>query len=269
MQPSDAAFQWLSHPVVQLAKATERQQRCDAADYADELFHLLLLPCCIAGSKVYLLQQRAPAICGRQQAFAENLASWTKQQHVSHVLFLCGLDSQYRKEKQLEGSQLRFWSATFSSNGNSHSDAASPDSRATQAAANSSQTVSSCGCHHTPHHQEQKHVEWYSSYQLAGCLHLEQDVVVVEREVHALLPPWPLLDAAAEIGLPQSLLTIFASEGDNQQDALTLAEKVLAVLQGQTLLPTATQEQHNRLILQLPCSWRGLYGERPVDLMLL
>eukprot|EP00775_Hariotina_reticulata_P004645 gene4645-4897_t len=133
----------------------------------------------IPGSKVYLLQQRAPAICGRQQAFADN------------------------------------------------------------------------------------------SYQLAGCLCLEQDVVATEREVHALLPPWPLLDAAAKAGLQHSLLTTFAAEGDNEQDALSLAEKVLQVLQGQALLPVATQEQHIGFSLQVPCSWKGLYGERPVDLMLV
>ena len=58
-----------------------------------------------------------------------------------------------------------------------------------------------------------------SAAEAAGVEPLELDYLKDEREAHPLLPPWPLLDAAAAAGLPHALLGCFACEGDNVPQA--------------------------------------------------
>jgi proteasome assembly chaperone 2 len=168
---------------------------------------------------VFLLQQRAPAIPGRQQAFAAELASWAKEAGVGQVLLLAGLDAQYRREQQLEGSQLRYLSSSSSSDGGS---AAQLDS--------------------------------------AGVQQLEADVVENEKELHGLLPPWPTLRELQGCGVPHTLLSAFAAEGDNTADAMRVAGAALSVLAQQTGVQQQPQSQ-----LQVPCSWAGLVGRRGID----
>eukprot|EP00879_Flechtneria_rotunda_P027501 GHRR01029465.1.p1 GENE.GHRR01029465.1~~GHRR01029465.1.p1 ORF type:complete len:153 (+),score=70.17 GHRR01029465.1:754-1212(+) len=121
-----------------------------------------------------------------------------------------------------------------------------------------------------------------SSCQAVGLLQLEHDVIATEREVHSLLPPWPILDALSQQGIQYTLMTIFAAEGDNVQDSMALAGKVLGVLQLQGLTSSAcgaasgsssitiegggsgsskpSQQEAALPHLQVPCSWVGLYG---------
>jgi hypothetical protein len=51
-----------------------------------------------------------------------------------------------------------------------------------------------------------------------------------EQELHGLLPPWSLLAALAQAGLPTLLLAHYASEGDNLPDALHLGGACLRLL---------------------------------------
>lgn len=174
---------------------------------------------CPAGSPVFLLQQRAPAIPGRQQAFAAELASWVKAAGISQVLLLTGLDAQYRREQQLEGSQLRYLSSSSSSGSDGVNSAAQLDS--------------ACAA--------------------VGVQKLEADVIENEKELHGLLPPWPTLQGLQACGVPHTLLSAFAAEGDNTADAMRVAGAALSVLAQQTCM------------LQVPCSWAGLVGRRGVD----
>jgi proteasome assembly chaperone 2 len=199
---------------------------------------------------VLLLQQRAPAIPGRQQAFASELAGWAASAGVRHVLLLCGLDAQYRREQQLEGPQLRYLPAAAHSASAAAAGAAGaappPTGELSRLAVSSEAGGLDASC------------------ASAGLLALEGDVVANERELHGLLPPWPLLDAAAERGLACTLLATFAAEGDNAQDGLQLAAKVVGVLSAQGLLPA--QQQQLGAGLKTPCSWGpSLFGRQGVD----
>lgn len=176
---------------------------------------------------MYLLQQRAPAIPGRQQDFAAELAAWVKAAGVSQILLLCGLDAQYRREQQLEGSQLRYLS------GSSHGSA--------EGAEQGQQIGSSC--------------------KAVGVQQLEADVIENEKELHGLLPPWPFLQTLHQSGVPHTLLSAFAAEGDNAADGMGLATAVLAVLKQAGVLQGGQQQQP----LQVPCSWAGLMGRRTID----
>lgn len=60
------------------------------------------------GTKLYFMQQRAPAARGRQQAFADDLATWAAAAGVAQVVVLAGLDAQLRKDQQIEGSPIRY-----------------------------------------------------------------------------------------------------------------------------------------------------------------
>jgi hypothetical protein len=183
----------------------------------------------LAGSKAFLLQQRAPVIPGRQQAFAAELAAWAKAAGFAQVLLLAGLDAQYRREQQIEGSQLRFWSSTSALEG--------------------------------AEQQQQQGQAWADSCTAARVQQLEPDVVQNEKELHGLLPPWPLLQELQSNGVPGTLLSTFAAEGDNAADAMQLAGTVLCLLDKQGLAPKQQKVQQ----MQLPCSWAGLMGRRIVD----
>jgi hypothetical protein len=207
---------------------------------------------------VFLLQQRAPTIPGRQQAFAASIMTWAKQAGFSQLLLLCGLDAQYRREQQIEGTQLRFLgSSSTSSSGADTAGSSEPPATAAAAAGADSDAGG-----------------FASSCATVGLRQLESDIIQTEREVHGLLPPWPLLDAAQQQALPATLLATFAAEGDNVEDGLLLAGKVLQVLQLQGLVDAAAAaaggaagggdaqqgEGKVQMQLQVPCSWVGLYG---------
>lgn len=211
------------------------------------------------GAPLFVLQQRAPAIPGRQSNFAADMAAWAKQAGFSHVLLLCGLDAQYRREQQLEGTQLRYLDSTTSSSGSaatgSSGGAAAAQASSTEATAEAGTEGSAAG-------------SFGSSCAAVGLKVLEQEVIDTEREVHGLLPPWPLLDALQQQGLAHTLLATFAAEGDNVQDAMGLAGKLLGALQLKGLVQldgagsgsSAGGDDGVRVQLQVPCSWVGLYG---------
>jgi len=62
-------------------------------------------------SNTLLLQQRAPVAPGLQQAFADALVSWAQSAGIAKVLILGSLDGSFRRDDQLQGSQLRYWVA--------------------------------------------------------------------------------------------------------------------------------------------------------------
>jgi hypothetical protein len=62
-------------------------------------------------SNTCLLQQRAPVAPGLQQAFAEALVSWAQSAGVAKMIILGSLDGSFRRDDQLQGSQLRYWVA--------------------------------------------------------------------------------------------------------------------------------------------------------------
>ncbi len=71
--------------------------------YSMELF---ALP---GNSNTFLLQQRAPAAPGLQQAFADALIGWAQSSGVAKIFILGSLDGSFRRDDQLQGSQLRYW----------------------------------------------------------------------------------------------------------------------------------------------------------------
>lgn len=177
---------------------------------------------------MFLLQQRAPAIPGRQQAFAAELASWVKAAGIGQVLLLTGLDAQYRREQQLEGSQLRYLTSSSGSGSDGVNRAAQLDS--------------ACAA--------------------VGVQKLEAGVIENEKELHGLLPPWPTLQELQGCGVPHTLLSAFAAEGDNTADAMRVAGAALLLLAQQT---GVQQQQQLQQQLQVPCSWAGLVGRRGID----
>jgi hypothetical protein len=207
----------------------------------------------LAGTRVFLLQQRAPTIPGRQQAFSSSIMSWAKQSGFCQLLLLCGLDAQYRREQQLEGTQLRYLDSSSTAAGSGSEQPAAAAAAAAAAAGDDASFAGSCTA--------------------VGLRQLESDVIQTEREVHGLLPPWPLLDAAQQQVLPATLLATFAAEGDNVEDALQLAGRLLRVLQLHGLVADAAAAAspasgggevqgsgQAQVSLQVPCSWVGLYG---------
>jgi proteasome assembly chaperone 2 len=60
---------------------------------------------------VLVLQQRAPVLEGKHNAFAESFVAWVKSTSVNQILFLTSTDAAFRfAESQLSGSQLRYLS---------------------------------------------------------------------------------------------------------------------------------------------------------------
>eukprot|EP00983_Pelagomonas_calceolata_P093306 1157762-Pelagomonas_calceolata.AAC.2 len=59
------------------------------------------------GTTTYFLQQRAPAMKGRQAEFAANLADWLQREGVQQVIVLCGLNAVSRKDSQIMGAPTR------------------------------------------------------------------------------------------------------------------------------------------------------------------
>ncbi|KAF5842841.1 PAC2 family-domain-containing protein [Dunaliella salina] len=183
-----------------------------------ELYHL-------QGTTTYFLQQRAPAMKGRQAEFAASLAHWLQREGVQQVVVLCGLNAVSRKDSQIMGAPTRFLSS-----------AGSPLSE-----------LCASGL---------------------GLPVLEEDYLAEEKQLHGLLPPWPLLEACQQRAIPTLLLMRFVTEGDNQADGMELARQTLSFL----LLhaPSGVREQLGKgsssdassiqLQLRAPCSWAALYG---------
>jgi proteasome assembly chaperone 2 len=61
-----------------------------------------------AASNTFVLQQRAPALAGRQEALAASVAAWAAGAGFSRVVLLCGLDAQYRRDAQLADLEGRY-----------------------------------------------------------------------------------------------------------------------------------------------------------------
>jgi proteasome assembly chaperone 2 len=64
-----------------------------------------------AASNTFLLQQRAPALTGRQDAFAASMAEWIKASGFSRTVLVCGLDAQFRRDAQITDRAARFLSS--------------------------------------------------------------------------------------------------------------------------------------------------------------
>ncbi|GFH22698.1 proteasome assembly chaperone 2, partial [Haematococcus lacustris] len=64
---------------------------------------------------LYIIQQRAPAMAGRQAAAACALATLLKTEGVATAIVLCGLDSQLRRDQEIEGPEAKFDKADASS----------------------------------------------------------------------------------------------------------------------------------------------------------
>ncbi|KAG1661015.1 hypothetical protein FOA52_005330 [Chlamydomonas sp. UWO 241] len=60
---------------------------------------------------VFLLQQRAPVVLGRQAEFAENVVEWAQSQGIVQLLVLSGLDSTLRRDRQIMGDPMRYLAA--------------------------------------------------------------------------------------------------------------------------------------------------------------
>ncbi|GAX72713.1 hypothetical protein CEUSTIGMA_g169.t1 [Chlamydomonas eustigma] len=163
--------------------------------------------------KVYLLQQRAPAMQGRQAAYAQSIVAWAQSHRVGRLVVLSGLDASLCKDKQLLGPTARYYSIS--------------DTKEAAAA------------------------------QSLGIEALEAEYLQEERELHGLLPPWPLLAAAASHTLPALMLACFASEGDNIPQAMQLAtytRDLMPTLVGTALTASAAA------VLRIPCSFASLFG---------
>jgi proteasome assembly chaperone 2 len=197
-------------------------------------------------NNLFILQQRAPAVPGRQRAFAEAAAKAAKSGGVARVLLLCGLDAAWRRERQIDDAAahpLRTVVTTAANDNNKLADAASEAARA---------------------------------------LPLEPSVEADEREAGGRLPPWTLLDAFEAEKVPATLLCCFCSEGDNAPHGLALAAAALRALAkagvvesggggaggggeaATTTTPAFDASAATPAQLRTPKSWVGLYGRPPV-----
>lgn len=59
-----------------------------------------------------ILQQRAPVAPGLQQEFADSLVAWARLSGIERVVTLGGLDGSFRRDDQLVGAQLRFYTSS-------------------------------------------------------------------------------------------------------------------------------------------------------------
>ncbi|GBF93879.1 proteasome assembly chaperone [Raphidocelis subcapitata] len=231
------------------------------------------------GSKVFLIQQRAPAIPGRQRAFAESLAAWLASSGVAHVVVLSGLDAQYRRESQLEGSQARALSASELAAAAAAAEpeaepplapgspraAPRPGGSSDDAAAAAAAAVAARLGGLSLGGPEAAASE---AARALGAPRLEPDAIARELELHPLLPPWPLLRALSGARVPATLLGRFAAEGDNVADGLALGALLLQLLAAPGLLPGGDAAGAaargggggGAQQLRTPASWAGLYG---------
>jgi proteasome assembly chaperone 2 len=229
------------------------------------------------GSKLFVLQQRAPAIPGRQRALAEEVAAWLAAAGAAQALVLSGLDAQYRRESQLEGSQARYLpAAAFAAaaaapapphissprgGGGSGGGGGNADVAVAAAAAEVSARLAGLAL-------SGAEASGAAAAEALGVARLEADALARELELHSLLPPWLVLAAAAAAGLPATALGRFAAEGDNVADGLALAKLALNLLARLGVLPAGGggggAGAPEAAALKTPGSWVGLYG-RPYE----
>ncbi|PNH04000.1 Proteasome assembly chaperone 2 [Tetrabaena socialis] len=62
----------------------------------------------VEGRPLIFLQQRAPAMAGRQAAYAAELVGWLREAGVATLVVLTGLDAQLRRDQQLDSSPFRY-----------------------------------------------------------------------------------------------------------------------------------------------------------------
>jgi hypothetical protein len=62
-------------------------------------------------ASLVFVQQRSPAAPGTQRRFSKALAAWVREAGFRDVLILASLDSTYRRGMQLDGLQLRHFTA--------------------------------------------------------------------------------------------------------------------------------------------------------------
>ncbi|GIL74268.1 hypothetical protein Vretimale_2018 [Volvox reticuliferus] len=202
----------------------------------------------VPGRPLAFLQQRAPAMLGRQAAFAAELVGWLVEAGAAGLVLLTGLDAQLRKDRQLDSSQLRFL-------------ASSEELRDACAAAQL-----------TPPLLEQQ-LASSPLQQSSVVLELEPEIKAEELQLHHSLPPWPLVQQCEARGLSYVLLGCFSAEGDNAGEGMRLAAAALQVLAA-IRAPAATAAAEAlgaeggllglaanvALPLRAPPSWAGLYG---------
>ncbi|KAI8470845.1 MAG: PAC2 family-domain-containing protein [Monoraphidium minutum] len=214
------------------------------------------------GSKLFVLQQRAPAIPGRQKAFSAGLAAWLVAAGVAEVVVLAGLDAQYRRESQLEGPQARFLTASQLA----AAAAAPPPPPGGAAAGGAAPGAEEAAARLAGLALSGREAAAAEAAGALGVAALEPDALARELELHSLLPPWPLLSALAAAPLPALLLGAFASEGDNTADGLGLAAGALRLLAARGAAPAAAggDAAAGGPQMRTPASWAGLYG-RPLE----
>ncbi|KAI3438729.1 hypothetical protein D9Q98_001149 [Chlorella vulgaris] len=173
-----------------------------------------------AGSNVAVVQQRAAAAPGTQDAFGQSFAAFLKQSGVKEVFVLGSIEAGIRRDSQLVGLQLRCWA---------------PESDANAGA------LQSC-----------------KGSAPGGVPRLEADFWQDRALPQRQLPPWPLLRALQQQGVPCAALLSFTTEADNLGDAFQLASAAAAAagLQaGGGSSGAAAQPQW-----QAPSSWQYLGG---------
>ncbi|EFJ50012.1 hypothetical protein VOLCADRAFT_120700 [Volvox carteri f. nagariensis] len=234
----------------------------------------------IHGRPLVFLQQRAPAMVGRQSAFAAELVSWLVEVGASALVVLTGLDAQLRRDRQLDSSQLRncpfllYHIRYLASN---------EELRTACTASAQSPKLQTSGPQQQQYPDEQESSQWQAAAgsaaaaAAAGPLELESEIREEELQLHHSLPPWPLVRQCEDQGLPYVLLGCFSAEGDNAGEGMSLAAAALRVLAA-LRVPAATETavattgpeeliEDDAVPLRAPSSWVGLYGRPfPVEI---
>ena len=93
----------LSHPMLLPCAGTGAFSHIPGTAFSMELYQLP------SNQSIYLVQQRGPAAPGLSQPFAQDLAAWAASVGFSQIWVLGSLDGSFRRDEQLQGSQLRFY----------------------------------------------------------------------------------------------------------------------------------------------------------------
>ncbi|KAG2482237.1 hypothetical protein HYH03_018820 [Edaphochlamys debaryana] len=215
----------------------------------------------VPGRPLVFLQQRAPAMLGRQAAFAQELVSWLVAAGAAAVVVLTGLDAGLRGDRQLDSSPFRFL-------------ASSDELRAAVSAAAAAPPPPTIPAPWAPPPTADPFAPPLAAQPLAE---LEPEVRQEELELHHSLPPWPVVQECTAQGLPYVMLGCFAAEGDNGGEGLGLAGhalRLLGAMRGQGKQGEGAKEEvkgaeeggvlgpagAQGLALRTPGSWVGLYG---------
>jgi proteasome assembly chaperone 2 len=197
---------------------------------------------------IFLLQQRAPAIQGRQAEWAEDLTEWAQSRGFAQMVVLCGLDPTLRKDKQILGSSAR-WGSVLT-----------PRKQRPLPTPSSALPLPLPYLNpppDPPRYLAGQSTELAAAAEALGVQQLEEEFLAVEREAHGLLPPWPVLAASSRRGLPHLMLGCFAAEGDNVPHSMEVASLMLGLLGKLTGQPAGPKDGAP---LRMPCSFAALYG---------